>query len=447
MIDRVGNRRFIIPAEVKGFFQRRKAWVHSVLLLIFLVLPWIKINGAQAVLLNIGQRQFHILGLHLRAHDAPLIFFVFLGLAMSLALVTALFGRVWCGWACPQTVFVESLFRKIEIWTEGNYIERRRLKEEALSFRKLRKVGLKWILYFFVSFIIAHSFLAYWTGSQELLQMMGSSPKENQFYFFLVMTMTGLILFDFGWFREQFCLIVCPYGRMQSVLQDPHTVTVMYDEKRGEPRKQVGKPPGGDCVACNRCVQVCPTGIDIRNGVQMECIGCTACIDACDEIMRKVKKPEGLIRYKALTTKKVNWFRPRVLTYFAILVVAIGGLGYSLSQSSSLRVELLRAHDVPYRVRTENGSEWIQNHFTLRLQNEGREALEATVRANRSDVRLILPQNPLTLGSNSKIDFPMFIEIPKESFIEEGPQLEVQVHMKETGEVILKRLQLVGPSF
>ncbi|MGZ5279766.1 MAG: 4Fe-4S binding protein, partial [Pseudobdellovibrionaceae bacterium] len=196
MLDEHGNRRFIIPAEVRGKFQAWKKKTHFALLILFLILPWISIEGEQAVRLNIPDRQFHILGLHLFAHDAPLVFFVLFSFAMGLALATALFGRVWCGWACPQTVFIESVYRRIEIWTEGTYLQRRHLRMGPWNFERIRKVSVKWLLYTFVSMLIAHSFLAYWTGSRELLQMMGGRPSENQTYFLMVMGMTGLLLFN-----------------------------------------------------------------------------------------------------------------------------------------------------------------------------------------------------------------------------------------------------------
>lgn len=443
MIDETGHRRFIIPAEVKGYFKSRKRVVHIILLLIFLVLPWIHIGGHQAVLLQLGTRQFYFFGLHLQSHDAPLIFFVLLALTMGLALVTALWGRVWCGWACPQTVFIESLYRQIEIWTEGGYIERRKLQQSPWTFQRVRKAGLKWVLYVLVSVVVSHSFLAYWTGSQELLAMMGTSPRENWFYFVLVMVMSGVLLFNFAWFREQFCLIVCPYGKFQSVLMDSHTVTVMYDEKRGEPRKSLGG--GGDCVSCNRCVQVCPTGIDIRNGLQMECIGCTACIDACDDIMTKVKKPTGLIRYKALTTKTVKWFRARVLAYSSILIFAVLGLVVSLAGKDSVRVEILRAHSSPYQLRVSNGQTFVENHFILRLENENSEAKLIKLSLNDSTTKWVLPVNPVQIDAESKKDFPLFLEIPQGKFQSGSAEILIELEDIKTQEIYKKTIKAVGP--
>ena len=448
MLDEHGSRIFIIPAEVKGFYNSAKKKVHIVLLLIFLLLPWIKINGHQAIFLDIPGRQFFIFGLHLQAHNAPLIFFILFGSFLALALMTALFGRVWCGWACPQTVFIESIYRQIEIWTEGNYIARRKLKQQPMDFTKFRKSALKWFLFAAVSFLISHSFLAYWTGGEALLKMMQSPPSENATYFVLVMAMTALVFFNFAWFREQFCLIVCPYGKLQSTLLDSQTLNIMYDEKRGEPRKGAEPlaAPRGDCVSCGRCVQVCPTGIDIRNGLQMECIGCTACIDACDEIMLKLNRPKGLIRYKSLSEKPIRWLRPRILIYLVLLLGITFGLIFSLVGSSELRFEVLRGKDRPYVIRDEGENHWVQNHFTLRLQNNSSEEKILEVLLVMDNVKLIVPENPIQLKVGARKDLPIFIEVP-DAMVLSGPLLvQLQIKSLDSEKIWLKRdIQIIGP--
>lgn len=445
MLDEVGHRKFIIPAEVKGYFHSLKKKLHFVLLCIFLGLPWITLNGKQLLLLDIPQRRFHFFGIELFAHDTPLIFFLIMIFAIGLALVTALFGRVWCGWACPQTVFIEFVYRQIEKWTEGTYIERRKLRQEELSFKKLRKVSLKWILYAGVSLLISHSFIAYFTGSKELLGMMNGPPAQNFSYFVMVMAMTALLLFNFGWFREQFCVIVCPYGKFQSALMDNQTVTVMYDEKRGEPRKGSADygVKKGDCVSCQRCVQVCPTKIDIRNGVQLECIGCTACIDACDDIMKKINKPTGLIRYKSFSERAVNWFRPRVLIYSAILILCASSLGILLGTSEALRIEILRARSEPYALRTEGSITLIQNHFNLRLENHLSESILVSVEAPQN-FKLTLPENPVSVSNDQKRDVPLFVETTADHLIN-GKQ-EVLLLLRHGDRSYRKTITLIGPT-
>jgi cytochrome c oxidase accessory protein FixG len=367
-LDEYGHRINIIPAEVKGFFRKWRSLTQFILIVIFLILPWTKINGHQTLLLDIVNRRFAFFGIQLWSHDGPLIFFVLAILVFGLALVTALWGRVWCGWGCPQTVFIDAIYRRIEILVEGNYILRRQLAKSEMSFNKFFKTLIKWFLFFLVSSVIAHSFVAYFVGADELKSMVLGSPTQNWSYFLLVSAMTFIVLFDFGWFREQFCIVMCPYGRFQSVLLDSHSITVLYDEKRGEPRKA-----SGDCVACNRCVQVCPTGIDIRKGVQMECVACTACIDACDEIMEKVKKPKGLIRYASLRGENTKIFRPRVMIYLVFLLVSVSGLTYGLSHRSGAMITLLRAIETPYQLLKNGDSVEVINHFKLHIHNQTRE--------------------------------------------------------------------------
>jgi cytochrome c oxidase accessory protein FixG len=445
MLDQDGHRLFIIPAEVRGKFQRWKIKVQTVLMLLFLLLPWITIRGDQAILLDLPRRHFVFFGLHLYAHDAPLFFFIVLGFVSGLALVTALWGRVWCGWACPQTVFIERVYRQIEIWTEGPYLQRRKMATSPWTANKLLRKLLKWISYMTVSSLIAHSFIAYWSGSKPLLHMMQVPPSQNWSYFVLVSVISGILLFNFAWFREQFCLIVCPYGKFQSTLLDSHSINVMYDDKRGEPRKalSVPKEKQGDCVSCQRCVQVCPTGIDIRHGIQMECIGCTACMDACDEIMDKVKKPRGLIRYKAQTEKKIQWFRGRILSYAGLLSVAILGLSWALIARSDLRIEVLRAKDLPYQSILRDRKAWVQNHFILRLENESAKTQELTlVLADNQFV--ILPENPVVLQPGQKKDLPMVVMLPEEQFSVLG-KAESKFKFQYQDKNIQRTIPLLGP--
>ncbi|GIL17754.1 MAG: cytochrome c oxidase accessory protein CcoG [Oligoflexia bacterium] len=373
MLDEKGHRIRINPAEVTGFFRRHRNWTQAVLIVIFLILPWIKIGGHQAILLDIPNRRFAILGLTFWAHDGPLVFFILAILTLGLALATAVLGRVWCGWGCPQTVFIDGVFRRIEALIEGNYIKRRALDKEPISSLKLFKKTLKWTLFSIVGAIISHSFIAYFVGTEPLLKMIQSDPRENWVAFLFTFSIAATITFDFGWFREQFCIIMCPYGRFQSVLMDDRTVNVMYDEKRGEPRKG-SVPQGqtqGDCVNCLRCVNVCPTGIDIRNGTQMECIGCTACIDACDEIMIKVKKPKGLISYSSLTKEPINFTRPRTLLYSALIILALIGLTYFVSTRKPITYQVLRGKEAPYTLsQNSTGDGLVINHFRLNIHNQ-----------------------------------------------------------------------------
>lgn len=432
MLDDYGHRLFIIPAEVRGKWKTYKSYVHTFLLLVFLLLPWISLDGHQVLLLDIANRQFYFFGLKLLSHDAPLLFLILLGLAVGLALVTALWGRVWCGWACPQTVFIERVFRQIEIWVEGNYLERRKLQHASMSFSKFKRLSLKWILYFLVSSIMAHSFLSYFIGSEKLIQMMSLSPFQNWTYFLLVSSCTALFLFNFGWFREQFCIIVCPYGKIQSVLMDQQSLAVTYDSSRF------------DCVQCNRCVQVCPTGIDIRKGLQMECINCTACIDACDEIMEKVSKPKGLIRYKALTHQTINWFRPRVLVYSTFLIFSLGGLIWGLGTHADFSVHIKRSQGLPFLNLNYDGEQVIQNQFLLRIQNHSKGEKNISLKILTENINLRLSQNPVIIPSGAHQSIPFFLHQSANRFTSAGIQ-DVIVEIKTDDEVWTEVIQMLGP--
>ncbi|AHZ85109.1 cytochrome c oxidase accessory protein CcoG [Bdellovibrio bacteriovorus] len=454
-VDEHGDRLNIIPAEVRGRFRRHRDWTQIVLLIIFLILPWTTFNGHQTILMDIPKREFALFGVLFKAHDAPLLFFIVGTLTLGLAFVTSIWGRVWCGWACPQTVFIDAVYRRIEKWVEGTYIQRRQLRDGPMTLTKIRKVSLKWFLFFAVSSVIAHSFLAYFVGAQELLAMTQGSPAQNMTYFVLVLFFTSVILFDFGWFREQFCVIMCPYGRIQSVLLDQKSLAVVYDVNRGEPRKGTTEPnqKAGDCVSCNRCVQVCPTGIDIRNGLQMECITCTACIDACDEIMEKVKKPKGLIRYDTLDGSKISLAKPRSIIYILAIVALIGGLAYAVSTREPVHIAVLRGAGLPYSyVKNSDGQEVLLNQFRLHIQNQGalraRYMLTLPQELLDQGVQVQVAENPIHLAPGESREWYFFVRIPTAQIPASGQlktEVRVQDELAPEGFSTRRELILVGP--
>lgn len=438
-VDQHGDRIRIIPAEVRGSFRKQRTWTQIILLVIFLVLPWTTMNGRQTILLNVPDREFTLFGTFFRAHDAPLIFFILGILTLGLAFVTSIWGRIWCGWACPQTVFIDAVFRKIEYWTEGSYIQRRRLRDSALTAEKIRKSGLKWILFLIVSSLIAHSFMAYFIGAKDLITMMHTSPENNLTYFVLVVVFTALVLFDFAIFREQFCVIMCPYGRMQSLLLSKKSLAVVYDTKRGEPRKGSPSPDAkqGDCVGCNRCVQVCPTGIDIRNGLQMECIACTSCIDACDEIMLKVNKPTGLIKYTTLDGSPFTLKRSRSIGYMLIMLVMVVGLSYSVATREPLHIAVLRGRGLPYSYVKDpvTGEELIQNQFRLHIHNQGdvpaKYQLSLPQELLDQGGQLTIGENPLFLPADQDHEWYFFVRMRPELFKKNHGLLNTKVRVRD----------------
>ncbi len=448
MVDNSGARRRIIPAEVTGYYHLWRGRVHFVLLLVFLSLPWIRVGETQAILLNFPRRHFEFFGKVFLAHDTPLIFLIAVIFGISIMLVTALWGRVWCGWACPQTVFIDSVFRRIEKMVEGNYRERRSLQSADLSLGKITKTLIKWFLFIAFSSVFSHSLIAYFTGGRELIDMLFHSPENNWSYFVIVSSVTALLAFNFGWFREQFCILMCPYGRFQGLLIDNQSYGVAYDVKRGEPRKGTDAVSSakGDCVDCGRCVQVCPTGIDIRNGLQMECISCTACMDACDDIMKKIKKPEKLIAYRPTSLReKVNFFRPRVLIYILLLFLSTGSFVYGLSGRKGFAAVVLKTADFPYQLMTDGR---VVNHFKIHLHNQSHALQKIRISPqNISDDMILTQGRPFTeVAPGETSEAHIFVTFPQKSLNKQGKlALQLLIEETESGVVQTVDISAVGP--
>lgn len=446
-----GERVYLYPEEVKGKWNTRRSIVYSFLIVLYLVLPWIKINGSQAILLHIQKREFFILGGHFYAHNIPLLFIVLLSFILGIGLITALKGRVWCGWACPQTVFIEEVFRKIEYLIEGNYRKRQKLDQGPWSFERVWKKSLKWMLFTGASLIISHSFVAYFVPVEDLVGIVGTNPSAHSTLFYAVLIVTGIVLFDFGWFREQFCIIACPYGRFQSVMMDKDTTVVAYDYNRGEPRKQPNTKEHGDCINCYKCVHVCPTGIDIRRGTQMECISCTKCIDICDEVMTKIHKPTGLISFtteRIIEEGKSQVLRPRVIIYSIAFFLLISIGGYLINASKQLDVIWLRGTKAPFQVVVTEGQEKVINHYKAEILYRGDEQLKLEFTADNPNVELVSPMSNRTISEQRKTIMHIFFKFKRNVLIEGKLPIKVQVYNVATPERKLlkeKELVLLGP--
>ncbi len=414
-----GSHRYLHPADTRGRFTRARRLSGYALIVIYFILPWIPIGGHPAVFLDVAARRFHLFGHTLALQDLWLLFFLITGLAFSLFVVTALFGRVWCGWTCPQTVFLEHVYRRIEHFIEGDAVARRRLDAAPWDMSKALRRVAKHTLYIIVSALIANLFLAYFVSIPRLWQMIASAPGEHIGAFLFVLIFAGILYFNFAWFREQLCIIICPYGRLQSALIDDNSLVIGYDTARGEPRGKPGAQDAGDCIDCNRCVNVCPTGIDIRQGLQMECIGCSACIDACDDVMTRLKRPRGLIRYDSLNGfagKATSILRPRVFVYFALLCIGAGAALYAFSTVKPATIGITRMTGAPYYMDADT----IRNQYNVRLVNKQNTPLTITLSpalANLPDgIRIDGLDAPVHLASGDETVRVLIVRIPKKQY-------------------------------
>lgn len=445
-INRDGSRYFLHPSDVSGKWNVYRRIVGVVLIAIYAALPWIQINGYPAVFLDVENRMFHLFGLTLVPQDLWVMFFAVTGLGFGLFFITALLGRLWCGWACPYTVFLDHIYRRIERWIEGDAQARRAMEQAPWTASKIAKRVTKHALYAAIAAVIAHLFLAYFVSLQRLYDFMHQGPMEHLTAFGIVAFLTLVLWFCFGYFREQFCIIMCPYGRLQSALTDDDTINVGYDAERGEPRGTKGKA-AGDCIDCRRCVQVCPTGIDIRNGLQLECIGCTACIDACDDVMTKINRPTGLIRYDSFNgfgRRAKRILRPRIYAY-----CALGLLGISVM----LTVGYYKARPFILSVSRSGGTSFsndatcVRNIYKVRVINKLNQSAQITLRLGKETPEgYLLSGGPQTyqIGALAETYRTCVVVAPASAY--HGPgKITLAIETKPVSQTIEKSIQFLGP--
>ena len=375
-----GKRIWIYPKKPKGKFYNARNIVSFILLAILFVTPFIKVNDRPIMLFNLLERNFIVFGISFGPHDFHVFVIAMIAVVVSIFLFTVVYGRIFCGWVCPQTIFMEMVFRKIEYWIEGSASQQRKLDRAPWKSEKIIKKSAKHIIFFSLSFIIANIFLSYIIGMDELLKIISDPPSEHLAGLTAIIIFSGVFYFVFAKFREQVCTMVCPYGRLQGVMLDQDSIVIAYDHLRGEPRGKIKKGQEnelGDCVDCYQCVEVCPTGIDIRNGTQLECVNCTACIDACDTIMTKVNRPKGLIRYASkneIETKVRKLFTPRSIGYTAVLVLLLTLLTGLLVTRSDFELSILRTPGIMFQEQPDNK---ISNLYDLKIINKTFETLPA----------------------------------------------------------------------
>ncbi len=419
-INTDGSRNFLHPADVKGRWQKLKSSIWLLLIAIYVLMPWIRIDGRPMIHIDLPGRAAQLFGQTFTNQDFYLVFFLVSGLGFLLFVLTSLLGRVWCGFACPQTVFMEGLFRRIERAIEGPRNQRIRRNLGPWTGGKILRKGATQLSTLLVSYLIAHVFLSYFIPARELLEVVRSSPAAHNSAFFWSMLWTGIMYFNYAWFREQTCLIICPYGRLQSTLIDDDTLVIGYDGKRGEPRAK-GVDEGGDCIDCFRCVEVCPTGIDIRNGLQLECVGCNNCIDACDDIMDRIGKPRGLVRYdsrRGFELGRRRLLRPRVLIYLVMGIAGLVMFGTWAGQRESFQANALRSRGLPFILEEKS----IRNLYSLHVQNKT--AATATYRiephpdsvAAHPELAFIIAQPEIRLEALDDREAPIFAILPRENY-------------------------------
>lgn len=388
-ITKEGKRQWIFAKKPHGYLYNARTLVSVFYLLIFFTLPWIKIHGEPLFLFDVFNRKFILLGSIFWPQDFFVFALAMLTFIVFVVLFTVVFGRIFCGWVCPQTIFMEMVFRKIEYWIDGDAEKQRRLKAMDWNGEKIFKRSAKFIAFFTIAFIIANYFLSYLIGMDNVTLYMKEGVAAHLATFIPLLIFTSIFFFVYWSFREQVCLIVCPYGRLQGVMLDPNSIVVAYDTVRGEPRGKIKKndtQEHGDCIDCFDCVRVCPTGIDIRNGTQLECVNCTACIDACDSIMEKVNRPTGLIRFASENNIKKGeklHLTIRTAAYSVVLLVLMGVLTGILLTRKDIQTTIMRAQGMLYQQQPDNK---ISNLYNVKMVNKTRYAIPVQLRIEDEDL-------------------------------------------------------------
>ena len=448
-VDESVKRKWIYAYQPKGKFYNIRTVLSVFYFLIFFGLPFIEIDGRPLFQFNIPEAKFIIFGKIFWPQD----FFIF-GLTMVtfvffIVLFTAAFGRLFCGWACPQTNFMEMMFRRVEYWVLGDAPAQRQLKNAAWTGKKIFKVGLKHVLFFLLSFIIANFFLAYIIGIKELEKIIREPVTEHVAGFASIIVFSGVFYGVYAFFREQACTVVCPYGRLQSVLLDKNSMIVAYDYKRGESRGNFKKQAElnlGDCIDCHQCVKVCPTGIDIRNGVQMECVGCTACIDACNHIMDSIDKPRGLIRYaseNSIAKGEPLRYTTRMKLYTGLCFLLLAVLSVILLTRKDVDATVIRTAGMLYQ---ERGADSISNLYNIRMVNKTTQDLNIEIRLVDAQGRIQMAGNPIIkMAKEAQAAGTFFVVLPKENIKQRKTMIRLAIF--ENGkEIAITKTNFLGPA-
>ncbi|GAB3269641.1 cytochrome c oxidase accessory protein CcoG [Larkinella harenae] len=448
--DKQGGRKWLYPRIEQGPLLRWRTAVAWVLLAALFAGPFLSMDGHPLFLFNVLERKFIFFGVPFWPQDFYLVAIGLITFIVFIALFTVIYGRVWCGWACPQTIFMEMVFRKIEIWIEGDHNARKRLDAAPWTGEKIVKKTAKHTVFFLISFAISNLFLAYIIGKDALFQIMTDDVTEHWAGLASILIFTATFYLVFAKLREIVCTTICPYGRLQGVLLDKASLVVAYDYVRGEPRgKKVKNAPSptlkGDCIDCALCVQVCPMGIDIRNGSQLECINCTACIDACNNVMDKIDRPRGLIRVDSLEgieQKKPLRFTTRMKAYTAVLVGLLGVLVYLLVSRPDIETTILRA---PGQLFQREADGFISNLYTVEIVNKTYQDLPVSFRIHHPGGQIRMVQPVSHVPSNELAKSVFFIRLPAKSIRQNSTKLDIEI---VSGNTVVDRVSttFLGPN-
>jgi cytochrome c oxidase accessory protein FixG len=426
-----GSRKWIFAKKPKGSFYNKRTVASILYLIVFFGLPWIQYHGEPFFMLNVVQRKFIIFGLHFGVQDLIVFGLAMLTGVVFIVLFTVIFGRLFCGWACPQTIFMEMVFRKIEYWIDGDMQQQRNLAKSEWNSEKIRKRVIKYVIFFFLSFLIANTFLSYIIGLPELKKIITEPVSEHIIGLMAILLFTGAFFAVYAFLREQICIVACPYGRLQGVMLDKNSIVVAYDYIRGEPRGKMKKEetkPLGDCIDCKACVHVCPTGIDIRNGTQLECVNCTACIDACDDIMIKVNKPTGLIRYASennIAKGTKLKFSGRIIAYTLVLLALLTLLIFTFVNHSVVDASILRT---PGQFYQENPDGTISNLYNFKVANKQNKVMDIKFELDHHAGSIkIVGNDKIVIDAGSEKQGQLFIIMPQNVKMEKKQKLKIKL--------------------
>lgn len=430
LVSKEGKRLWVYPKKPKGRYYNARTIVSLVFILFLVVTPFIKVHGQPFLLFNIIDRKFIIFGLTFGPHDFFLITLAALSFVVFIILFTVVFGRVFCGWVCPQTVLMEMVFRKIEYWIEGDALRQKLLNSAPWRGKKIFKKLSKYSIFFIISFIVSNFLLAFIIGMDDLWKIVSDNPSNHVAGLTSMMIFTAIFYWIFAWFREQACIMVCPYGRLQGVLLDKNSLVIAYDYVRGEPRGKINKNEErtrGDCIDCNQCVEVCPTGIDIRNGTQLECVNCTACIDACDNVMDKINKPRGLIRFASEMNIKMQQkfkFSPRIIGYSVILVVLLTIFTVLLLNRRDIDVNILRSPGMLFQEQPGNK---VSNLYNIEVVNKTFNTVSIELELDDHEGEIKIIGNNLNIEPNGIANAKFMVLLDKDKLEKTNTQLEIKV--------------------